>query len=273
MLYSIKNFLKFYFKATTLYNVHSPFVYELINYVFNSPVESRFSERIYIQRKNLLDSNQKIPVIDYGAGSRNKEVKDFDKVSRIASSAVSGTYKSKLLYNLCSYFKPSQMLELGTSLGISAAHMAQAGGKLTTLEGNEHISEFAKKVWFNLNIDNISVINGNFSKTLPEYLLTNNPDLVYLDGNHTYEATMDYFHKLNAVRTEKEMILIFDDIYWSEGMLKAWNEIRGKKEISLSIDLYFYGLIFFKTDTIAPQNYSLLPFKWKPWHIGFKPVK
>lgn len=274
MINSIKNFLKFYFRATTLYNVHSPFVYEFVDFIFRNKLNEDFEKQIKIERNALDNSSQEIEVLDLGAGSKSTKISKTDKVSRIAKTAVSGKLKSLWLHNICAYFKPDFLIEMGTSLGISTAHLAQNASKVTSLEGNPAIASQAQKVFKNLELKNIEIVTGNFDETLLECLEKNElPDMVYLDGNHTYDATLRYFNQLNSSRNEHEMVLIFDDIYWSDGMMQAWEEIKKHPDISLSIDIYYFGLIFFKTNTVAPKHYTLVLSNWKLWHIGFRPVK
>ena len=274
MINSIKNFLKFYFRATTLYNVHSPFVYEFVDFIFRNKLNEDFEKKIKIERIALENSDHEIEVLDLGAGSKSSKISKADKVSRIAKTAVSGKLKSLWLHNICAYFKPKYVLEMGTSLGISAAHLAQNATKVISLEGNPAIASQARKVFKNLGQENIEILTGNFDETLLECLKKNElPDIVYLDGNHTYEATLRYFNQLISSRNEHEMILIFDDIYWSKGMMQAWEEIKQHPDVTLSIDIYYFGLIFFKTNTVAPKQYTLVPANWKLWHIGFTPVK
>ena len=274
MINSIKNFLKFYFRATTLYNVHSPFVYEFVDFIFRNKLNKDFEKKIKIERIALENTDQKIEVLDLGAGSKSSKTSKTDKISRIAKTAVSGKLKSLWLHNICAYFKPKYVLEMGTSLGISAAHLAQNATKVISLEGNPAIASQARKVFKNLGQENIEILTGNFDETLLECLKKNEPpDIVYLDGNHTYEATLRYFNQLISSRNEHEMILIFDDIYWSKGMMQAWEEIKQHPDVTLSIDIYYFGLIFFKTNTVAPKQYTLVPANWKLWHIGFRPVK
>ena len=47
---------------------------------------------------------------------------------------------------------------------------------------------------------------------------------------------------------------MFDDIHYSAEMENAWNEIKLRKEVCLSIDLYHFGLIFFNND-LPKQDY------------------
>jgi hypothetical protein len=38
--------------------------------------------------------------------------------------------------------------------------------------------------------------------------------------------------------------MIFDDIYWSLGMKEAWQEIKAHKDVTVTIDLFWIGLVF-----------------------------
>ena len=249
-------------------------MYEFVDFIFRNKLNKDFEKKIKIERIALENTDQKIEVLDLGAGSKSSKTSKTDKISRIAKTAVSGKLKSLWLHNICAYFKPKYVLEMGTSLGISAAHLAQNATKVISLEGNPAIASQARKVFKNLGQENIEILTGNFDETLLECLKKNElPDIVYLDGNHTYEATLRYFNQLISSRNEHEMILIFDDIYWSKGMMQAWEEIKQHREVTLSIDIYYFGLIFFKTNTVAPKHYILVPAKWKLWHIGFMPVR
>jgi hypothetical protein len=41
-------------------------------------------------------------------------------------------------------------------------------------------------------------------------------------------------------------VVVFDDIHWSKEMEQAWYEIQQNNMVTLSIDLFFVGLVFFK---------------------------
>ena len=75
------------------------------------------------------------------------------------------------------------------------------------------------------------------------------PFLLYIDGNHTYEATIKYF-ELALTKKDENTVIIFDDIYWSAGMTKAWQEIKNKKEVLLSIDTFYFGMVFFRSEFV-----------------------
>lgn len=273
MLDAFKYFLKFYCRATTLYNVHSTFVYEFTDFVFHHTVPPESRKKLAEVRKRLLRDRTRIPNLDLGAGSRSHQAAGSVSISRIASTAVSGPLKLKWLHNICAFLRSDLVIELGTSLGISAACMAPYAGRLITIEGNPAIAAVAKDIFNELHLHNIDARVGHFDDVLPSLLEKHTPGLVYIDGNHTYDATMTYFRMMAELKGNENLVLVFDDIYWSADMIRAWGEIRNDHRSRLTIDLYHLGLVFFSTRIIAPKHYTLLPASWKPWHLGFRPVK
>jgi hypothetical protein len=51
-----------------------------------------------------------------------------------------------------------------------------------------------------------------------------------------FETALKYSHEKTA--------LVFDDIRWSEEMLKAWKEIINHPQTTLTIDLFSMGIAF-----------------------------
>jgi len=150
-------------------------------------------------------------------------------------------------------------LELGTSLGITTSYLAFANlsAQVITMEGAPTVADLAQKTFDRLNLKGIEVLKGNFNQTLPETLeRIKTVDLVFIDGNHRKDPTLNYFHQLINHSTEST-ILIFDDIHWSSEMELAWKEIQQHPEVTLTIDLFFIGLVFFKKDFKAKQHFVI----------------
>jgi len=51
-------------------------------------------------------------------------------------------------------------------------------------------------------------------------------------------------------------VYIMDDINWSEDMNKAWNDIKKDKNVTISIDLFRMGVLFFNP-SLSKQNFIL----------------
>ena len=80
-------------------------------------------------------------------------------------------------------------------------------------------------------------------------------ELIYFDGNHTYESTIEYFNICKENYTENTCF-IFDDIYWSKGMTKAWDEICNDQDVLVSIDTFYFGICFFRKN--QPKQHFIL---------------
>lgn len=270
MLKMIWRFLKFYFSATTKYGVHSPFVFDFIKNVLEDNRLFYTFHEVETIRKRLLNNRDKIEVTDLGAGSKYTK-SNQRSVQQIAKSALSSPSFCRQLFRITNHYKPDTIIEMGTSLGVSAAYIQKGAlnAKLITLEGCPNISSQAKNVFKKLKLKNINIKTGGFENTFGEALQeVKSIDLVFFDGNHQKEPTLSYFNQAMEYAHENS-IFIFDDIYWSEEMVEAWNQLKDDNRVSLSIDLFSMGILFFKKDFKEKIHFKLVPWWWKPWRMGF----
>ena len=166
-------------------------------------------------------------------------------------------HRAKFLYRICKYFNVQHALELGTSVGIASAAMASHKNlQLTTVEGCSNTARIAEGMFKRFQFQNINVKMGQFQKEL-DPILQNKPvfDLVYFDGAHTYEDTIHFFQILKS-HARNQSVFVFDDIYWSPEMLKAWREIIADPVITVSIDTYKQGLVFFRKEQVK-QDFKI----------------
>lgn len=240
------------------HGVHSPFVYKLVENVFSSKHPFYAFEELNAIRKKFTEDETELEINDMGAGSQ-KLSGSKRKVKDIALYGVSSKKQAELLFKLISYLKCETIIELGTSLGITTLYLsyANAGGHVFTLEGSESLVNFSRASFKDHKRDNITCIQGNFDQTLPK-LLSELPsfDLLYLDGNHTYDASMRYF-KMALEKRKDDSVIIFDDIYWSKEMTEAWEEIRDHSAVTLSIDCFYFGMIFFRNEQKQKEHFKL----------------
>ena len=92
-------------------------------------------------------------------------------------------------------------------------------------------------------------------------------DLAYLDGNHSYTATIDYFNKILPY-TNQNSVIVLDDIYWSNEMLKAWKQLTQHPSVTYSIDIYSSGFLFFNNNMKSKQHFVLIENWKKIWQVG-----
>jgi hypothetical protein len=67
---------------------------------------------------------------------------------------------------------------------------------------------------------------------------------------------MEYF-KLLLSKVNEQSILIFDDIYWSSEMEQAWDEIKKHEAVTLTIDLFNIGIVFFRKESKQKQHFTI----------------
>jgi predicted O-methyltransferase YrrM len=234
-------------KGKTRHGTHSPFVYRLVDKVIYDFSPEKVYNEIEALRKGLLSDNRVINITDLGAGSHVNNNKQ-KAVSVIAKNALKPLRLAQLLYRLVADLQPENMIELGTCLGITSVYLSKAApqAKLYTLEGCPETAGVAKETLSKAGIDNYELIVGNFDDTLPKVLEgLHKVDFVFIDGNHTKKATLRYFEWC-LPKVHENTLLIFDDIYWSEGMKEAWAEIKANPQVTVTIDLYWIGLVYFR---------------------------
>jgi predicted O-methyltransferase YrrM len=238
------------------HGIHSPFLYELISKVIFDKKHYHEYELFNAIRGELIHSQYFIEIEDFGAKSINFHKKKRRIADMVQKSSVNSKF-GKLLFRLVHYYKPDVVVELGTSLGLSAIYMAAANNQATllTIEGDEGLCTFAEHLFEKHNIKNIIILHGSFddmlNKIANEYSC---PQFVFIDGDHNYDATMKYYeHFINVM---EEGIIVFDDINWSPGMRKAWHRIKNSTHVHATIDLFFMGIVI-KRKMITQTHYCV----------------
>ena len=241
------------------HGVHSPFVFDFITQVLKSPSKDKILFKdIELLRKTLRQSREELTVVDLGAGSVKGNASKRT-VGSIAKNAAKSPKFGQLLYKMAVYYRMETILELGTSLGLTTRYLALANPVhgVISIEGSPEIAEFARQLFIEESKDNIELIVGDFSKKLENALVKmKGRKMIFFDGNHQYQSTLDYFNQSLAYCGEDD-IMIFDDIHWSEGMEKAWLEIKKNKEVSCTIDLFFVGVVFFRKEFKEKLEFSI----------------
>ncbi|HOF21039.1 MAG TPA: class I SAM-dependent methyltransferase [Bacteroidales bacterium] len=229
------------------FGIHSPFVFDLVSRVFRNKTDPGIVLLVENIRKRQISDKTRIEVLDLGSGSLAlkgslKRVCDITKYS-----AVPPAY-GKLLYRMAQEFGGPGIVEFGTSTGISTMYLAAASpdAQVITLEGCPALSALAARNFSSIGLANIVQIKGDFDDSLRELRKRSvQPGLVFIDGNHRREATVRYFREM-ADMSGDETVIIVDDIHLSAEMEEAWKEILNSGNVSVSIDIFRMGMVFFR---------------------------
>ncbi|AFD08384.1 O-methyltransferase [Solitalea canadensis] len=233
--------------AKTRHGTHSPFVYNLVDEIIYNRSPRIVYNEIENQRQKLLSDNRVITLTDLGAGSHYNNNKQ-KLVKTIAANALKAPKWAQLIHRLAEWRKPTSIIELGTCLGVTTSYLAKAvpNASVTSIEGCPETAAVARESINATNNSNVKVLVGNFDVVLPELVEGKEKlDFVYFDGNHRKEATLNYF-ELCLKKADEHSVFIFDDIHWSEGMEEAWKIIQNHPKVTVTIDLFAIGLVFFK---------------------------
>jgi predicted O-methyltransferase YrrM len=254
----IISYLNYRRKAKTRFKIHSPFVYDLVEKVFRDRKRYKEYKELNKLRHRFLKRNDKIEVTDFGVASGRKDyVVRVKTLGKVVKQAGHTKKQLELLFRLSRYFKPGTILEFGTLTGLSASYLSKGNpeAKVITMEGSMGLATVAGESFEKRGL-HIELEVGEFDAILDNIISkVDQLDMVFFDGNHRKKATLGYFNKC-MTKAHENSIFLFDDIHWSRGMQKAWKKIKSDKRVSLTIDLYWLGIVFFRSG-VAKQDFII----------------
>lgn len=256
--FTFRAFFTHWLDAVDDHSIHSPFFFEFYKLI-NSKELIWGGDDIELVRKKMLTNPYPVEFDELGAGKLGS---GKVKLSTLAENSLAPAQLASIYARIIKYQKAENVLELGTSLGITTLYLAlNPDARVTTLEGNKAVADVALTNFEFFDKKNINVIHGNIDQTLKEALFNmRRVDFVLMDANHRYEPTMRYFDLISK-RIKESSIVVIDDIHRSADMHKAWNEIRKNELVYGSIDLFRCGILFFEP-TLAKQHFVWeLPLK------------
>lgn len=176
---------------------------------------------------------------DAGSYETSVTIADACKASKPPSSC-------RLLLALTRQLRPRSVVEMGTNIGISGVYIAaglelNGSGRLVTLEGAPSKAALAEAKFRELGL-RAEIVIGDFALTLRpalEELAT--VELAFIDGFHEGTATLRY-HSILKQYAPDGAVLAYDDIRWSKGMARAWQQIQNDSDVELALDLGDIGL-------------------------------
>ncbi|WP_317127488.1 O-methyltransferase [Hymenobacter metallilatus] len=235
-------------------------MFDLYAHVINHDGHFAAYDAVENRREELRHDATTIQVLDFGAGSRvgagrTRRLRD------IARTAAKPPALGQLLFRLVNHVQPRTVVELGTSLGLTTAYLALAStrARVLTFEGCPATAAVARQTFEAVGAHNAQIVEGNLDDTLAPTLITLTApvDFAFFDGNHRYEPTLRYFELLNQHRTE-DSVFVLDDIHWSKEMERAWEDIKQHPDVTLTVDLFYIGVVFFRRG--QPRQHFTLRF-------------
>lgn len=256
---TVVRFLRYWLTASSGkgHGVHSPFVYTFIREVLMDRRWYPAYNKPGAWRNTLLRDRTPIDVRDLGAGSRAGG--RIRRVCDIAKTSLKHKRYASLLYRIGMHLGSCNVLEMGTSLGVTTMYLAGIPTleQLVTLEGADAVADVAVSGFREAGYEKVELLRGDFDDTLAGVLSSmGQVDLVFVDGNHRREPTLRYFRQI-LPHLHNDSCIVFDDIHWSREMEEAWEEIRNDPGVRVSIDIFAFGIVFFRREFLEKQHYRV----------------
>ena len=274
MFFQLRQFLRFYAAAVTKYQLHSPYVFEMVMAVLEDSRWFYAFDDVEMLRQAALESDVLLNVTDYGTGAAAQKNAIAPHTSTvplrdIARRSASSFGQGQALFRLADWAKPNTVLELGTSLGFGTLYLALAAqqAKIISLEGCSECAAVARNHFGMLKADHVEVLDGPFETTLLTALKKlQSIDFVFLDGNHRSGPTLAYFDQCLPFAHSKT-VFVFDDAHSTPDMVEAWQRIRQHPRVTLTVDFFDLSLAFINPDFREKQHWQIIRSKFKPWRF------
>ncbi|MGB3800791.1 MAG: class I SAM-dependent methyltransferase [Lewinella sp.] len=269
-IFRLLSALRWYGRSRTRYDVHSPFLSEFVREVYRDRRSFYAFGLIDRIRKHWAGQQQSVTLLQLGAPSRTTTATTRTAASLVRTNAI-GSASGRFLFRLSLWLRPQRIIEFGTNAGISTLylHLANTRTPLLTVEGNPEVADLARTTFSMAQVSSsLCLFNNRFAEWLTTQKdLERECTLFFLDGNHQQQPTLEYVRTL-LQRVTRDSVFVVADIHWSAEMEAAWAELKDLPEVTASVDLYHFGLLFFRPELNGP-HLTLIPTRYKPWRVGF----
>ncbi|MCQ2344843.1 MAG: class I SAM-dependent methyltransferase [Paludibacteraceae bacterium] len=224
LLFDIKVWLRYQLKAHYRrgHHVHSPYTYRLFrNVLFERWPYYSFNEIEKI-RKNQ---------------AQNGEKSDNPKYTQ-------------LLQRLCATNNAKTIIEIGRTNGISTMYLASNNTHSTvySISDKKPTDVFIKTRYTNIHQCKAAELQRTIDKA-------ESIDILYVRRSCGFNE-IDNIFDLCKPKSNDGSIFIFDDIHKDSQTEKKWENILESDNVTLSLDLYRVGLVWFKKD-LKKQHYTV----------------
>lgn len=160
---------------------------------------------------------------------------EYSKIRNLNASTINSKHL-KLIYRIINRYKLENILEIGDSKHLNRIFLSNIQPKANVFFCNVKTNEISEiKTQNNIQTESFDFafydIKNNDSLTLSEFI------------NH-----LKYFHN--------NSIVAVNNIHKSKEIEEVWRKIITQKEVTISIDLFFIGLVFFRKEQVK-ENFII----------------
>lgn len=235
------------------FGVHSPFVFNLITKVIEESCPYYVFYDIEMERRKLLHRMEQITYPD----RRQKNKLKTRPLCQVALREAISHKQGMLLFRLANYFRSKHIIQLGPAMGISTLYLTSYASGLKCI-AIEHVPGFARvasEVLVRAGRNPVDLRVGAYRELFPKALVDmEKVDFVFF--NTLYEQQHNLYLYEEAVKyVHPATVFVFEGIRQTRQMRNFWKEICGRPEVTVTMDLYSMGLVFFDPK-LYKRNYK-----------------
>lgn len=142
--------------------------------------------------------------------------------------------KTRLIFRLSNYFQFKNSLIINNSAIKKVFQIGNKNNKISIIENLSNPSELKK------------IIENVESKNL---------DFIYFNINKNKQILLHSFEALLETKTN-DSVFIINSIYKNKNITAAWNIIKNHPKVTVTIDTYSLGFVFFRKEQ-AKEHFSV----------------
>ena len=240
-LLQVLKYVQYYFTASNAkgHGIHSPFVFELVTKVLNDDRQFYSFEPIESLRKQIIHQNKK----SKGGAFSRMMLPKYDQ----------------LLFKLVHFWSPDSIVNIGSSIVLNVPYLASANlnTPLYALEPSLENAQLANTQFIQLGLNNIQLIPGSLSNNLPDVLgKITKLDLALVNVELNSDGLITLFEQL-VEKAHPGSMIVLNHIHLNAEMERAWEQIKLHEAVTLTVDLFHLGLVFFRKENIIKENFII----------------
>ena len=155
--------------------------------------------------------------------------------------------RKQLLFRLTNYFKSKNILQIGTTMGLSTLYLTSyaTGLRCIALENVPEFATIARQAFAKEGRNPIDLRIGNYKDLLPQALNDiNSLDFVFFNTLYEQHNNLWLFNECMKY-AHNDTVFVFEGIKASRKMRELWEEICACPEVTVTLDLYSLGIVLF----------------------------
>ena len=270
-LHALRSALRYAWRAETIYDVHAPLAFGFVGEVVEDRRHFYLHDEVESLRARYAASDETVGSGEDGTGTGPRR-----RVRTLARGEVSAR-TGRYLTSLVDWRGARRIVHVGCGLGVGSCCLAggmPAGGRLVALETDGELGAFAKTALARtVPYAEAEVLAGGVSAELEGVLeRMGGIDVAVLEGRLGERETRAVCEQLVGA-CHKGSAMVLSGIHGDEERAAAWAWLKARPGVRASFDVYALGVVLFAPSSGEAKHYEIMPWRWKPWHMGFFGVR